>query len=405
MSDWELVDKSSRESKIPSYSDWEVAEELPNSMQKPNESLGRAVLKAPFRIGEDLYRGGMKLTKNIPDYWKSAKTEVPGLLNPLNFHPVQRSKQALAGLLELGQGINHAPRAMADYASNRLNIIPNEWAKKVPRANDITGAIEHDLGSPVNPGDKLIRGIARNADALLGGTKAANLLNPMNITNTGIARKVVREQRRQERSHNTLYNNLFRDAERAGINDVPVNNNLINANLDFIRQYKSPKDYRSLENFRDNPTLQNAQGATSDLKGIMRSLDEKSKSSSLTGEERHLYDAADHTVRHIEENMFMHANGTRNDRLANRHRQINTSYRDNVVPYRYNKNIQNYIDRKLTPKELVNSLGHGEFAVKKGMRHPAIKIRNSLPGAFLGTGALGGLGWLYKEMFGNHPPE
>ncbi|CAB4127990.1 hypothetical protein UFOVP100_1, partial [uncultured Caudovirales phage] len=207
---------------------------------------------------------------------------------------------------------------------------------------------------------------------------------------------------RQEIGHNHLYNNLWNAAERAGINNVPISHHLIDTNLDFIRQYKSPREYRGLEEFRNHPTLQNAQAATSDLKGMMRNLHEKSKTSSLTTEERHLYDAAEHTVNHIEGNMFLNPNGTVHEPLANLHRAINNSYRENVVPYRYNKAIQDFIDRKKTPEELVNALSKGEFAVKKGSRHPAIRIRNSIPKSIAGLGTLGGLGWIGNKFYGEY---
>jgi hypothetical protein len=100
--------------------------------------------------------------------------------------------------------------------------------------------------------------------------------------------------------------------------------------------------------------------------------------------------------------MFLNPNGTVHQALANLHRGINTSYRENVVPYKYNKAIQDFIDRKKTAKELVNSLSGGEFSVKKGGRHPAIKIRNNLPSAITSLGTVGGLGWIGNKAFGDH---
>ncbi|CAK0750999.1 hypothetical protein CCP3SC1AL1_1810004 [Gammaproteobacteria bacterium] len=367
-----------------------------------NESIGLAALKAPYRVGEDLYKGLAGAIKSIPGYLEQAKTEVPGAWGSLIEHPERAAAQLGAGVTEMGHNLLNVPRGLANYASNRLNLLPQEYANKVPYQQDISQDINNVFGEPKYEGEKFIRGVGRNALNIAGGAGLARNLNPLNLTNSGIARNVVREQRRQEGAHTNQYNRLWEDAERAGIDNVPVSNHLIDTNLAFIRQYKSPRDYRGLEYFREHPTLPNAQSATSDLKGIMRSLDEKSKSSSLTTEERHLYDAADHTVRHIEGNMFLNADGTVNQRLADRHRGINTSYRENVVPYRYNKNIQNYIDEKSTAPELVNSLSKGEFARKKGWNHPAIKIRNAVPKAVLGTGSIGGLGWLIKQMFGNN---
>jgi hypothetical protein len=403
MSDWELDNGNSGENQQP-QSDWEVVHPDASSMQPQDESFGQAALKAVPRIGEDLYRKAFGALKEAPEYWEKYKTELPGFWKNIFQHPGSMAMQGLAGANEAINAVNQLPLQLAQYGNERLNLLP----KSVPNAikniipEDTTESINQLFDKPQRAGESLLRGTMRNLPSLIPSSELASIMNPRNLTHSGIARNIVQEQNRQIGTHSRLYNNLFRDAERAGINEVPISNHLIDSNLNFIRQYKSPRDYRSLENFRENPTLQNAQSATSDLKVIMRSLDEKSKKSSLTSEERHLYDAADHTVRHIENNMFLNPQGELNHTLSNRHSAINHSYRENVVPYRYNKNIQDYIDRKITPTQLVNSLSTGEFAVKKGRNHPAIKIRNSIPKAVLGTGSLGGVGWLLEQMFGNN---
>ncbi len=409
MSDWELV-----ENNVPNTAqaasgqnfEWEIVPAEPVSQQpQSNESLGLSALKAPYRIGEDLYRGAMGFIKNIPEYYNAAKTEIPGAFNVIKEHPGRALAQLGAGVTELGHNLLNTPRGIADYAANRLNLFPQEYAHKIPYQEDISNQINQLFGNPEQSGEKLIRGLGRNALTTLGGAKTAQVLNPLNITNRGIAKNVLKEQKRQMARHGELYNNLFRDAEAAGYDMVPVSTSLLDQNLDFIRRYKSPGDYKTLEYFRNSPTLENAQSAMSDLKTMMRNLDEKSKKSSLTGEERNLYDAAENTIKHIESNMFLNPDGTINTLFANRYRNLSNSYRENVVPYRYNKNIQDYLDKKITSKELVNSLSRGEFAAKKGMKHPSIKVRNALPKALFGTGALGGLGWLYDQMFGDQPNE
>jgi hypothetical protein len=52
--------------------------------------------------------------------------------------------------------------------------------------------------------------------------------------------------------------------------------------------------------------------------------------------------------------MFRNQHGERNERLANRHRVINSSYRENVVPYRYNPNIQKFIDKDIVLRRLIS---------------------------------------------------
>lgn len=414
LSGWRKVGEKQKGSKTQSkqndfpqdLSGWKrVVPEEPIGEQK-NESFGEAALQAPFRVAEDLYKGGAKFVNDLPWYIDKAKTEVPGLLNPLNGlrHPIQRSKQALAGLAELGHNTLNAPRNTAEYLANRLNLIPKEWAESVPHQEDISEGVNAFAGNPKNPGDSLLRGIVRNATSIMPSAKLASVVNPISMTNKAIAKEVVREQNRLVNAHSRRYNRLFRNAERTGFNEVPVHHGLVDANLDFIRQYKAPLSYRGIERFSENPTLQNAQVATSDLKKITRALEEKSGRDSLTSEERHLYDSANNTINHIEDRMFTNANGERNTRLSNRHRQINRSYRENVVPYRYNDNIQKFIDKKITAKQLVNSLRENEFGAKKLTKHPSLVARNALPSTFVGAGSVGVLGWLLKELLGEKHP-
>jgi len=143
--------------------------------EEPEETLGQAAKYARFRVGEDLFNLGKHALENTPQYLEKGRTEVPGFFHPKNWlgHPLQRGSQALAGLLELGEGINHAPRNIAQYAANRLHLIPKSWADKVPAAPSLHEDIEKYLGSPANPGDTLARGLTRNADVWgpLGGGK------------------------------------------------------------------------------------------------------------------------------------------------------------------------------------------------------------------------------------------
>ncbi|CAB4128665.1 hypothetical protein UFOVP100_55, partial [uncultured Caudovirales phage] len=188
MSDWELS-SSSNSQKIPEESQWELSSLNPSE----NEGFGQSLKNAPGKIAQDIGKAINHGIDVLPQYWEKAKTEVPAFLNPLNKirHPIESGKQFLGGLLELGEGINHAPYNIAQYAANRLNLIPQEWANKVPQASSLNEDIEKYIGQPKNPGDALIRGLGRNSLGLIPGAEAASLINPMRLTNSGIARNVV----------------------------------------------------------------------------------------------------------------------------------------------------------------------------------------------------------------------
>ena len=368
--------------------------------QTPQESLPQSLLYAVPRISGDLLQGAKNVYDQIPSYINSARTEIPGAINQYANHPLNALMQELAGSQEGINQIAQAPLNLAKYGNQRLNLVPESAVNFLQKITpeDTTQAINQLFPQASQPGESLLRGLGRNAANIIGGSEIGAAINPLRLTESGIAKNVLKEERRQVLAHNRMYNNLWRDAERAGINNVPINENLVNTNLDFIRQYKSPKSYRTLEYFNEHPTLENAQPALSDLKAMRRALDEKSRTDSLTGEERNLYDAIHNTERHIENNMFLNPDGTRNEILANRYRGISNSYRENVVPYRYNNAIQAYKAKEITKHQLVNALKTGEFAAKKGAKHPAITIRNNLLPAIGLGGGLGGLGYYAYKL-------
>lgn len=374
---------------------------------QPKESLSTSLAMAVPRVGEDILRGGANFLKNIPQYYESAKTEVPGAFNVIKNTPGRAGSQAMAGLAELGQNVFNTPHDIVNYLSQRLNLVPEDINKKVQMARmpaDTENAINQIFGTPQQPGEALIRGIPRNALNILAAKPIASALNPLKLTSGGIAKNVLKETEKQIGKHTDMYNKIWNKAEKSGFNQVPVDQSLLNKHFEVIEKYKTPREYEALKEFINNPTLEKAQKAQSDMGVIARALEEKSRTASLLSEEKALFNAAKETEKHIENNMFKNAQGEINKGLQNEYGKVTKSYRENVVPYRYNPYIQKYKAREITAPELVNALSRGEFAAKKGSKHPAIKINKKFPlVGTLGTGALGG--YLAHELLGNKTPE
>lgn len=407
MSDWELVEDNKQSMPAQSQSDWELVEDtMPNSMQqRPNETFGDSLKKSIPRVGEDIYRGGMNALKSIPSYWDSAKTEVPGLVNSLKNNPGAVGKQFLAGLGELGQNVFNTPHDIANYATNRLNLLPKDINEKIQMGrmpSDTEGMINQTFGEPNQPGQALARGLGRNA-LNVAATGIIPKVNPLNMTVKSIAKDVVNTEKQQVKAHNKMYNSIWNEASRTGFNSVPYDANILNPHRDLINKFYPQKSTKMLNEFMSNPLLENAQKAQSDLGNLRRSLEEKARTTPLLETEKDLYDSLSESEKHIEDSMFKNSAGQTNNALRDKYKQVTNSYRENVVPYKYNPAIQAYKNKEILGKELVNSLSHGEFAAKKGSAHPAIKYRNMLKPLLTGAGMLGGSAYLYNEMFGNKP--
>lgn len=384
MSDW-VVDTNPQNQNTSSKSDW-VVDTNP-------ESFGEALSNAPGRVWEDVSQAALHGFNSLPGYWNKAKTEVPGIFNIGNEHASHFGKQALAGLSELGQGTFNLPHNIVNYLSDRLHLIPEDINKNVQMGrmpSDTQNMINKTFGEPQYPGEALTRGITRNSLGIIPGAKAASVLNPLNLTNKGISKNVVREMKNQVNKHTEMYNDLWKSAEKKGFNEVPIDSKMLNSNYTMLDKFYPEKATFSLKQFLTKPTLENAQKAQSDLGHLRRSLEEKAKKGPLLEGEKEIYKTLSNSEKHIEGNMFKNARGEINNELANRYKKISNSYRENVVPYKYNSDIQDYMSKKITAKQLRQRLNEGEFAAKKGGKHPAFMIRNAIMPTALGIGTLGG---------------
>jgi hypothetical protein len=405
MSDWEIIQDNSTQ-KQPSSSDWEMVN---TANQQPQESIGTSLLYAIPRIGVDVAKGGYEAAKKIPGYYESAKTEVPGIFSAFKNDPNHAMGQGYAGVAELGKNVFNTPHDVINYLSNRLHLVPEDINKIVQMGRmpeeETQNAINQKFGEPIQPGEALFRGLNRNALNLAGGAGIAKTLNPLQFTNGAISKSVINELNKQVEKHTGMYNDLWKEAQSKGFNQVPFDRNLINSNFSEIKKYYTPKQYKTVENFINNPTLENAQRAQSDLGVLRRSIQEKARKMPLLGAERDLYDALTNAEKHIEGNMFKDASGKINQKLFDKYNKITNSYRENVVPYKYNSAIQAFLSNKITKKQLFQRLNTGEFAAKKGSEHPAFGIRNSLLPIFgtalTGAGAIGGSKYLYDQALGN----
>ena len=400
MSDWELVQENKE---IKPKTDWELVPIEPNSRQAQKETLGLAVSKAPFRIGEDILRSGYGALTNLPNRLKQAKTEIPGAFETAIQHPGSAGKQILAGLAEQGQKVFNLPHDLANYAANRLNLVPKNINEKIQMArmpSDTQEMINQTFGQPHYPGEELLRGLGRNSLATLGIGKAASTLNPMNLSTSSIVKDVLNTRKQNKKEYSGHYKNLWNKAEKEGYG-LGNANNLID--IDTIKKYTPSKKISAVEDFINNPNLKNAHLAKSDLLKVKDKLESQT---SLNGAERKQYKAVTDAINNIQKNMFKNSEGKTSNKLLDRYNKIQHGYANEVVPYNINA-INKYTKNKITDNELLNALSKGEFYAKRGKYHNALRLRNLLGNHPYITGAgLGGGGlYLYNDLMGNRQNE
>lgn len=340
----------------------------------PEESLGTALVKLPARVTEDIGKGIEGFVKGAPAMYERGKSELSGLPSLVTQHPLHAAGQFGAGAIELGHNILNMPKGIADYLSNRLNLVPKKYAEKVPYQEDISDAINQMLGAPKYKGESLIRGIGRNLDLATGGLKAAQVLNPRNYMSKNIADKVLKQESKMVEKYSGekgKYNTLYNKAGKRGITGDQINPEV--SDINNLKKHMTEDEFMAVDKLMNNKTLPNAQNVISQLGQKVRTLERTSLNRVLTDAEKDLLKSSKNVKNHLQENMFKDKSGKVHKDLAEEHKDIQKGYAKEVIPYTKNKSIQAYKRGEKLAPELVQSLSKGKFAAQRGSFHPEIK--------------------------------
>lgn len=409
-------------------SEWEVYNPQAESV-KNNENVFESIVKAPLRMLEDLYTGGTSLANQIPSYYQTAKTELPGLPRTLYEHPGHAGKQALAGLEELINKVKGWPVDIAKYGEERLNLVPHAVTKGIesitPRDTNILSEM---AGEPEYPGEKFLRGVTRNLDFLYGGAKTAGFAN--SLTNRSIAKDVVATNNKMFDKYSGpkgKYTTLFNEAEQAGamphLNISPNKINFNSIGLDRIKNnYPAIDKLRSqlsLDNFKpvidainkldsgkklslsEYEKVQDAitrlnNGQILSLNDYQKAIKEfgrierkmkrvELKTGELDAPQDARYHAAINGKSYLQENMFKDANGKQLSNFLDRHKDIQTGYATEAVPYTTNRAIKQFQRGEIDKNDLVKALRKNPFRTQRGRYHQ-LSTRDSLKKLLYGTG-------------------
>lgn len=364
------------------YPDLSQAAEMPAQQ----EGFGGALMRAPFRVGSDVLGGAYNLARNAPAYLQAGKTEIPGLFKTAYQHPIHALAQAGAGLTELGHEALNLPRNTSNYLSSRLNLLPQGITEAIPYQKDISKDVNEVFGDPKYDGEKFLRGLVRNLPNIYGAKAIASTLNPMKFTSKNIAQGILDTESGLKQKYSSNYEDLFNKANKHG--DVNVNPSKLMNDFDILARGTPEKYYRSLGNFMQDRTHQNAQSVVSDMGKLVRSLEKKT---TLLSSEKDILNSAINIKNNIQENMFRNKYGDLNNSLADKYAALQEGYRKEVVPYTTNKNIQAFKRQDITEKEFIESLKKGPFAAKRGEHHPELNRNEALKKAIVGLGVAGGL--------------
>ncbi len=343
--------------------------------------IGNRGSNAIKQIGSDLlnsvpgaYKSIIHGIGGIPGAVDYLKENVPKSINLVNENPSAAGRSAAAGGTEFLGKISNIPPALARYLVHIGMISPETYESMAkPPSQDQFRQWANRIEGEEQPGGELIRGGLRNAENIYGGAKLASLMNPLRYTKGSIARDVIHAEARQQGIHNEAYNNLWNQAAQQG--HQRVNFNPARIDIGNIQRYPNENFTISTENFLNNPTLENAHIAQSDLGKMIRAI-RKNPTVVPPSEVRNITNAAQNAQNYIRDRMFRDANGTINRNLADRYNVITDSYRRNVIPYTTNKALQDFKRENITLDQLIPALKKGKFARMRGAYHPEISRRD-----------------------------
>lgn len=335
-----------------------------------------------LQIGKDIVGSALNFVRNIPSYYEKARIAVPGAYEEIKQNPMQVLKQFGAGIAEQGQNVFNMPHDIANYATNRLNILPQEWNEAIQMGRmpeDTESLINQQFGTAQSPGQELIRGVGRNALNIAGFTPVARAINPLNFTYKGIAGGIINslnEMKNKYSGPNGLYTNLFNEARQRGMGTLSnLNPSTLANDYSIMSKAANPKYLSALENLVQNPLIEHAKDTVSDMKQFIRKMNAKD---TLLDPESKALNAANRIKDNIEQNMFKDSQGNIHQDLADKYKQIDHGYAIENIPYTKNPHIKKYLNNEMSEKELVNKLNKGKFARQRGAYHPSMTVRNAI---------------------------
>lgn len=320
-----------------------------------------------------LWKGLMHSPTTIAKKYEASKEVYPEVREQMRNDPARFARNVGAGTADIGMEVANIPHGVGKIGEHYGFVNPEE----VPKAKDISKPLQEFVGGEQTNADRAIRKLVGHVPDIMGGAGLARgALRAIPFTEN-VAKNVVKAGEKQLAKHQPMYKDIFERGNQQGYGTV--NFNPQNIDIATLKGGSVPRHTEAIEEFFQNPSLENAHRAKSDVKNIIREIEEKYGSTHIPKEEHNYLQAAIKAKEELENNMFKHpTTGKVNKELKSNYENIQKSYAENVIPYNKNESINLYKNRKLTARKLLQSLKGGEFEVKKGGKHPGIKANEFL---------------------------
>ena len=332
----------------------------------------------------------------------------------LESSPLSNLQDILSGMSKGGENIaklafgsNAAPAA--NIASENPNPLLQSLGQYLPAiasggtslpgqalASGVWGAsqAEPNQQNIIAPKGRLGAGLETGLMTLGGGKALESISKLFGLSNKAIAENVLNAEKINKELYKNKYDQLWQKANQKGYGDMSISKPHID--IETLKKYTPKKAIVGIEEFLENPTLDKAHFAKSDLLSLQRELNNKK---TLRTAERNQLKAVNEAIESIQNNMFKGKKGIIDPELKSEYMDIQKGYEPDVLSYTKNKAIQEYKRIERSADELVKSISKGKFMAKRGEFHPEINrsknVKNLLKALGYGGGALAGGKTLY----------
>lgn len=337
--------------KQESVSSW-----LPRDIMIGLSNLGHKTLNTPYEMAKNISQQGESFNKMMPLEKYVGNNRLPD------------NKSYLQQMVESFNKGHNVPQ----------ELINEEWNK--PFVEKIPHQQEHDfsrlLGQQGTPstGDQIIQKGIEYAPELSG---IGSLLRGLPISSRGIMNRMLSHKQEALNEARRDYGNLFSEANESGITHISPPESAVQ-NRHRITANSQRKYHQSLNEYIQNPSLENAHRAQSELGALERHMDSIANKNGLTPSQHRTLRAAQQTRSDIKNSMLGEGGLGSNQPLAERYQQLTNQYRENVVPYTRLQQLTETEHQRMRPKTAVKELlNDDQFMIELSRRYPGLFLHTS----------------------------
>lgn len=386
---YSLIDPESKVKENPESQGWSgIGSDIGRMIKGTPGGLLNALRQAPEEISglgkqalQPLWGGETRLPKNIlagANDLANSPADLADYFGRKGFtQPKQKSWQDELRSEVNDQGRHEAEREPISGQNIRLPKIDFGLGEK--QSGDVAAQLIPSIIGPGGLGIKAIKKLAEKAPSFLPGS---------------IGRELTANKQAVKKAAKHDYNELFADAKKHGIKDVPVPD----INHERLLEHTSGREHEALHDYILHPTFENAHWAQSELGYVIRHFDEIKKNAKTSGglrpsDNKTLKAAQDAQIK-IKNAMHEQSGLAGHPELESRYKKLSADYANKVVPYGRLKELTQHEEKKLTNNNLIKSLlKNDEFMLGLGKQYKGMNlhkfIRSPL-GMAIAVGLTGG---------------